>query len=188
LHSRACLAVYGSFWLGAVIGALEAFLPLFTWNVAFGSSAALCIVVCFLGRRIPESPRWLVAQGRTMAAERIVAGIEASLPHGRSAFLPITKPVSFDTRLSRLTLINVCKIMCRQHWRTLLLCFIILLLQAFVYNSFCFSWMDVLVTQFSIAATPAQIGSYLLPIALANFLARLWPFRALSGKAGEALN
>ncbi|HUN94000.1 MAG TPA: MFS transporter [Burkholderiaceae bacterium] len=44
------------------------------WVVAVGASGAL--VVWWIRRRLPESPRWLAQQGRDDEAERIVAALE----------------------------------------------------------------------------------------------------------------
>src|SRR5205085_10746040 len=86
-RGRTDLAVNGSFWLGAAIGAVGSSvllqpgrLPLdIGWRVAFGTGAVLGIAVLFLRRYIPESPRWLLLHGRAREAERTAASVEHAL-------------------------------------------------------------------------------------------------------------
>lgn len=48
-----------------------------SWRYLFILGGLVALVVLFFRRRIPESPRWLVAQGRQREAEEIVARLEA---------------------------------------------------------------------------------------------------------------
>src|SRR3712207_6725516 len=62
------LAVNGTFWGGAALGSIIALVvlnpavmnPDWGWRVAFVVGGALCVVVLFLRRFLPESPRWLM--------------------------------------------------------------------------------------------------------------------------------
>lgn len=102
-------AVIMNFWpLGAIIAALVAYCALDTlalsaatsWRYMFVLGGLLALVVLGFRRRIPESPRWLLAQGRLAEAEAIVRALEsrassvgvvptlqpATRPRGSSAF------------------------------------------------------------------------------------------------------
>ncbi len=72
LRGRTDLAINGSFWVGAAGGALlsvwlldpHVLGPDLGWRVAFGSGAVLGLVILYLRRFLPESPRWLMLHGR----------------------------------------------------------------------------------------------------------------------------
>ena len=75
------------FWpAGAVVAGLLAYVALNTlalpnstsWRYIFGLGGAIALVVLLFRRNLPESPRWLVSQGRIAEAEAIVARLEAS--------------------------------------------------------------------------------------------------------------
>src|SRR4029077_1900962 len=80
------LAINGSFWIGAAIGALSSlvvldpalFAPDTGWRVAFFVGAMLAAVIYFMRLWIPESPRWLMTHDRAEEGAAIVDDIEES--------------------------------------------------------------------------------------------------------------
>jgi putative MFS transporter len=52
--------------------------PLWGWQTIFLIGGIPCLVIGVLVARLPESPRWLISQGRLREAEEIVRQVEAS--------------------------------------------------------------------------------------------------------------
>jgi MFS family permease len=84
VRGRVNLAINGSFWIGAALGAALSLVlldarvigPVWGWRAGFALGAVLAVAILLVRRHVPESPRWLIAHGRADEAERIVAGIE----------------------------------------------------------------------------------------------------------------
>jgi MFS family permease len=87
VRGRVDLAINGSFWLGAALGAgLSLALldprvlgPQLGWRVAFALGAAIGVAIVLVRRHVPESPRWLLTHGHADRAEAEVAAIEAQV-------------------------------------------------------------------------------------------------------------
>src|SRR5277367_1013240 len=83
-RGRTDLAINGSFWLGAALGALGAVLflqpgrlpPDMGWRAAFGIGAVLGLGILLLRSYLPESPRWLMLHDRLGEAEAVIGAIE----------------------------------------------------------------------------------------------------------------
>src|SRR6202035_5025381 len=79
-RGRTDLAINGSFWIGAALGALGAVVllapgrrpPEWGWRAAFGIGAALGLGILLLRRWVPESPRWLMLHARLGECETVI--------------------------------------------------------------------------------------------------------------------
>src|SRR5579863_10238646 len=84
LRGRTDLAINGSFWIGAALGALGAVVllqpgrlpPDWGWRSAFGIGAVLGSGILALRRWVRESPRWLMLHGRIEECEIVIADVE----------------------------------------------------------------------------------------------------------------
>jgi len=63
-------------------------IPNFGWRYMFGLVGVLAMIVWFLRKSMPESPRWLAANGRAEDAEAILAAIEAEAAR-KGALAPV---------------------------------------------------------------------------------------------------
>ena len=72
----------GTYWAGAVLGTivtlflLNNLAPDTSWRLAFAVGPALALVIIYVRRNLPESPRWQIMHGREQAAEQSTAAIE----------------------------------------------------------------------------------------------------------------
>ena len=80
-RGRVDLAINGTYWFGAAVGALASSILLDTdrfaenvgWRIAFFIGPVLGLAIIYLRRHIPESPRWMLTHGRGEEAEKIVS-------------------------------------------------------------------------------------------------------------------
>src|SRR4051812_46077902 len=87
VRGRVDLAINGSFWVGAAMGAgLSIILlnenlikPELGWRFAFLLGGVLGFAIPLVRRHVPESPRWLLMHNRGAEAERVVEEIEAQV-------------------------------------------------------------------------------------------------------------
>src|SRR3954471_10588477 len=87
-RGRVDIAVNGTYWAGAIIGTLGTYIflnkldPGIGWRVAFLLRPVLGLVIIFVRRHLPESPRWQVMHGREAEAEDTISYIEHEVEQG----------------------------------------------------------------------------------------------------------
>ncbi len=179
-RGRVDLAINGTYWAGAMIGALGSYWLLDTsrfaenvgWRIAFFIGPVLGLVIIFLRRHIPESPRWMVTHGQAEGAEKIVASIEErvqadgkQLPHldeskawwikAHEGITPKQLRYVFFTLYPTRTLLGLT----------------LMITQSFLYNAIFFT--SSLVLQNFYGKTSSSAALYFFPFAIGNLLGPL---------------
>ena len=178
-RGRTDLAINGSFWVGAALGAglsivllgAEAIDPDLRWRLAFLLGAALGLVILFMRMWIPESPRWLVTHGRAAEADAIVAAIEDRVRGHGHVLAPIDGARTRLRARSRTSFTEVAATLFLVHRQRTLVGLALMTAQAFFYNAIFFTYALILTNFYGVPA--AGVGWYLLPFAAGNFLGPL---------------
>ena len=169
------LCINGSFWLGAMLGAVGAtvvldprlFAPDQGWRAAFVIGGAIGLVVLLLRQWLPESPRWLMTHGQPEEAARIVGEIEARVMRetGR-ALPPVTDPPLRLRRHVGEWFLPSLRVLATQYRRQASVAFVLMGAQAFLYNAIFFTYALVLRQFYGVPSE--AVGWYILPFAAGN--------------------
>jgi len=175
------LAINGSFWIGAGLGALLSLVlldervlgPQLGWRAGFLLGAVLAVAVLLVRRHVPESPRWLLAHGRADEAARLLDAIEAEVRRDQpQAFAALAAPATISyTRSVLPSLGEVARVLRRRYARRSLVVLALMISQAFFYNAIFFTYALVLTRFYGVA--DARVGLYIVPFALGNVLGPL---------------
>ena len=94
-RGRIDLAVNGTYWAGAFIGTLVTLwvlnhlAPGLGWRIAFIVGPVLALVIIYVRRNLPESPRWQIMHGRQAEAEATIKEIEDHVEATKGSLPPV---------------------------------------------------------------------------------------------------
>lgn len=170
------LAINGSFWVGAAMGAAASivlldpayFAPDIGWRLAFLIGAILAVVIFFMRLWIPESPRWLMTHNRAIQAEAIVTALENDFRRRGHELPPGPLPTIRLRARTHTPLAEVAHTLFRAQQQRTLVGLSLMAAQAFFYNAIFFTYALILMEFYGIRSD--HVGWYILPFALGNFL------------------
>ncbi|WP_238217894.1 MFS transporter [Caballeronia novacaledonica] len=170
------LAINGTFWVGAGIGAAGSIVlldpgllpPDWGWRACFLIGAVLGLTILFMRMWVPESPRWLITHNREKEAQEVVEEIEAHFrQHGVEIPDTPIKPLRLHAREGT-RLREVVHTLFNAHRSRSLVGLTLMTAQAFFYNAIFFTYALVLTDFYHVPGD--HIGWYVLPFAAGNFL------------------
>ena len=173
------LVINGSFWVGAALasGASLVLLdprmvdPEYGWRIAFFGGAVIGLVILYLRRFLPESPRWLATHGHPEKAEEIVEQIEERV-RAEGHHLPPHEPAADHVKGRRSTpMAEVFRTLFRTYPQRTFYCLTLMAAQAFFYNAIFFTYAMMLTDFYGVPS--AEVGYYILPFAAGNVLGPL---------------
>jgi MFS family permease len=180
VRGRVNLAINGSFWIGAALGAgLSLVLldprvigPVWGWRAGFALGAVLAVAILLVRRNVPESPRWLMSHGRADEALRIVEDIEAEVraQHGPLA-LAEGRVAYAGGRHRSPSMREVAHVLLRRYRARSVVAVALMVSQAFFYNAIFFTYALVLTRFYGVAED--NVALYIFPFALGNVLGPL---------------
>ncbi|MEU6890506.1 MFS transporter [Streptomyces sp. NPDC046557] len=178
-RGRVDLIINGSFWLGAVAGALLSVLALDTdlfpmwlgWRLTFALGVVLGLVILLVRRHVPESPRWMFIHGKATEAEELVTEVERQVEEEKGRPLPEAGDAITVTQRRSTGFREIAKTVFRSYPRRAVLGLSLFIGQAFLYNAITFGFGSILVTFFDVPS--GHTGYYFAVIAFGNFLGPL---------------
>ncbi|MET9125091.1 MFS transporter [Streptomyces sp. NPDC004528] len=178
-RGRVDLIINGSYWLGAVGGALLSIVMLNTdifpkdlgWRLTFALGVVLGLVVLLVRRHVPESPRWQFIHGRGEEADALVTSVERDIEREKGRPLPRAEgEITIEQRKS-IGFGLIARTVFRSYPKRAVLGLSLFIGQAFLYNAITFGFGAILTTFYDVPS--GGTGYYFAVIAAGNFIGPL---------------
>jgi MFS family permease len=174
-RGRVDLAINGTYWAGAMLGAVASywlldttrFAPNVGWRIAFFLGPVLGLIIIYFRRHIPESPRWMVAHGHSEKAEKIVEGIENDVRAQGKELPHIEESEAWWIKKHEgVTPKQLAYVFFKMYPSRTFLGLTLMITQSFLYNAIFFT--SSLVLQHFYGKTSSSAALYFFPFAIGN--------------------
>src|SRR5580658_4884743 len=172
-RGRTDVWINGTYWLGAIIGTFVTFLLLNSlrtsigWRIAFLAGPALAIVILYVRRNLPESPRWLITHGRVREAEEEMRRIEEVAARDGQQLHPVPDSAAIVIRpQKRYGYLTLLRVAFRRYPQRAILGATLMITQSFLYNAIFFTYALVLTKFYGISNNAVPL--YGLAFAVGN--------------------
>lgn len=172
-RGRVDLSVNGTYWGGAVIGTLVTLYllnnlaPDTSWRIAFAVGPVLALVIIYVRRNLPESPRWQIMHGRERAAEASIAQIEDEVRATKGELPPVSDNEAIEiTPTEKIGYLALLRVLFSRYPSRSILGAVLMITQSFLYNAIFFTYG--LVLEFFFHVNSKDTGYYFLAFAVGN--------------------
>ncbi|HEY0260641.1 MAG TPA: MFS transporter [Lacisediminihabitans sp.] len=179
-RGRVDIAINGTYWGGAAIGAGANLFLLnhaliaenWGWRIGFFIGPVLGLIIIYLRRHIPESPRWLMTHGREEEAEKTVDGIERRIESEGTTLEEVDQSKSLRVSASgSLPFRTIARVFFRKYPKRTFVGATMMITQSFLYNAIFFTYALVLQNFYHTDSSSTQY--YFFPFAIGNLVGPL---------------
>jgi MFS family permease len=171
-RGRVDIAVNGTYWAGAVLGTLGSFILLnkmdlsLGWRLGFLIGPVLGLVILFVRRHLPESPRWQIMHGRTDEAEESITRIEHEVG---DKLPPVDESKAIEVKpAEQIGYLALARVLFREYPSRAVLGATLMITQSFLYNSIFFTYTLVLGKFYGVSSESTPL--YLIAFAVGNLV------------------
>ena len=177
-RGRVDIAVNGTYWAGAFLGTIVTLVlehnlsASYSWRVAFLTGPILGIVILFIRKNLPESPRWLLMHGRESEAEEQVKRIEDAVKASGGSLGDVDDSKAIEIApATNIGFIALARTLFVMYPRRAVLGATLMITQSFLYNAIFFTYALVLTKVYGVSSS--DTAYYFMFFALGNLIGPL---------------
>ena len=177
-RGRVDIAVNGTYWAGAFLGTIVTLYALnhiavgWGWRVAYLVGPMLALVIIFVRRHLPESPRWQIMHGRQEQAEGSISEIEEDVGRTKGELPPVDQRKELEIRpTEQIGYLALLRSLFRHYPSRAIYGGTLMITQSFLYNAIFFAYG--LVLQFFFNVSPGNTPYYFMAFCAGNLLGPL---------------
>jgi MFS family permease len=194
-RGRVDIGVNGTYWAGAIIGTLGTYIilnevhPSLAWRLGFLLGPVLGLVIIFVRRNLPESPRWQVMNGRTEEAEKSINFIEHEVEASGRTLPPVDQSKMMElTPAEDIGYLALTRVLFRDYPTRSIYAATLMITQSFLYNAIFFTYSLVLGKIYGVPDSSQSlyligfcVGNLLGPLLLGHFFDTIGRKKMISG-------